>query len=80
MLTTTDTLDILTRSSPSKEGEVEQVEPLPPPVPGGQAHATSTFLLSSLPLRLGALWSSPDEGEALVLILQAPVNGCINMQ
>lgn len=77
MLTTMDTLDSLERSSPAKEGEVEQIEPLPPPAPGGQAHATSTFLLSSLPSRLGALWNSPDHGEALALNFWAQLTGCI---
>ena len=77
MLTTMDTLDSLERSSPGKEGEVEQIEPLPPPAPSGQAHATSTFLLSSLPSRLGALWASPDHGEALALSFQAQLTVCI---
>lgn len=71
MLTTMDTLDSasLSHASPTKAGEAEEVEALPPPVPAEQGHLTSSFLLASLPSRLGALWTSAEPGEALWTVL-----------
>ena len=65
MLTDMDTLDSasLSHASPAKGGEVEHIESLPTPVPAEQGPATSTFLLASLPSRLGALWTSTEPGE-----------------
>ena len=65
MLTTMDTLDSasLSHASPTKAGEAEEVEALPPPVPAEQGHLTSSFLLASLPSRIGALWTSAEPGE-----------------
>ncbi|CAL5225202.1 g7985 [Coccomyxa viridis] len=64
MLTTMDTLDSvgLAHASPAKGGDAEETESLPAPVPAEQGHVTSTFLLASLPSRLGALWTSAEPG------------------
>lgn len=66
MLTTMDTLDSasLGHASPAKGGEIEEMGSLPAPVAAEQGHATSTFLLASLPSRLGALWTSAEPGES----------------
>ena len=65
MLTTMDTLDSvgLAHASPAKGGDAEETESLPAPVPAEQGHVTSTFLLASLPSRLGALWTSAEPGK-----------------
>ncbi len=74
MLTDMDTLDSvsLSRASPAKGGEVEHIESLPTPVPAEQGPTTSTFLLASLPSRLGALWTSAEPGACAFIKRSKP--------
>ena len=65
MLTTMDTLDALSHSAAAKEGDVEVIEPLPPPAPAAHTLGTQGSLLASLPSRIGALWTSPEPGRNL---------------
>ncbi|CAK0787945.1 hypothetical protein CVIRNUC_011167 [Coccomyxa viridis] len=63
MLTTMDTLDSTSHSAAAKEGDVEVIDPLPPPAPAAHTLGTQGSLLASLPSRIGALWTSPEPGR-----------------
>ena len=63
MLTTMDTLDSTSHSAAAKEGDVEVIDPLPPPAPAAHTLGTQGSLLASLPSRIGALWTSPEPGK-----------------
>lgn len=65
MLTTMDTLDSTSHSAAAKEGDVEVIDPLPPPAPAAHTLGTQGSLLASLPSRIGALWTSPEPGQRL---------------